>query len=364
MPLKSLLKIYNMASNSFKVIGLMSGTSLDGLDIAYSHFEKQHHNYTYSLFHSETIPYPPALKNRLQNGHMLSAYDLSLLHIEYGKFMGDQCLKYIHRHTIEPDFIASHGHTVFHDPLTNNHLQIGSGAEIAAITSIDTICDFRSKDIALNGQGAPLVPIGDELLFSDYDCCLNLGGFSNISYRYQNARIAYDICPCNIALNHFAALLGLDYDKNGQIGKKGQVIDGMLKQLNEIDFYTMSPPKSLGKEWFDRIFLGNIANYESHHKNILRTLYEHIAFQIGLHISKDYNVLVTGGGALNTFLIERIKKYTQGKIYLPDKSLINYKEAIIFGLLGVLYKENTPNCISSVTGADRDTIGGALYKGK
>ena len=249
-------------------------------------------------------------------------------------------------------------------------MQIGSGANIAAITGTDTVCDFRSKDVALGGQGAPLVPIGDQYLFGNYEACLNLGGIANISFYQEGKRIAFDICPVNMALNFYAEKLNLNYDNKGQIAASGKVIEELLADLNRLSFYSEKGPKSLGKEWFEKYFLPVITEFEQKNNSsiadILSTLIEHISIQHSDILSKANikgPVLVTGGGALNDFLISKIISNTTTKIYIPDSDVINYKEALIFAFLGWLYCENKTNTLSSATGAKKDSIGGALYKG-
>lgn len=345
---------------TYKVIGLMSGTSLDGLDIAFCKFTFQK-EWQFEIIKCTTIDYSKEWKANLTEAYLLSGFELIKLHKLYGKFIGDSVNTFIQQNNIQVDLLASHGHTVFHQPDKRVTLQIGDGHEIAVKTGITTICDFRSLDVALGGQGAPLVPIGDQLLFSDYDYCLNLGGFANISFEENNTRFAYDICPANIILNHLTRKFGHDYDKNGALGLLGKTNTELLQKLNAIDYYKKSYPKTLGREWLEAeiIPIFNETDLSLHDK--LRTLYEHIATQISQSISKkDSNVLITGGGAYNKLLVNLIKQKISSKVIIPDNNLINYKEALLFALLGVLKMEGKVNCLASVTGATRDSCGGVV----
>ncbi len=342
----------------------MSGTSLDGIDVAYCRFEPSGHKFLYNIIKASTYKYPETWKKKLSEAASLSALDFSLLHIEYGVFLGKTVKKFISKNNLKPDFICSHGHTIFHQPDKKLTVQIGSGAAIAAETGFTTICDFRTTDVAFGGQGAPLVPIGDEILFSDFDICLNIGGFANLSYKKKNKRIAFDVCPANIILNHLSGKIGLDYDPCGQNTRKGKILPELLKQLNRLEFYRLKPPKSLGREWVENKVIPTLEGYQDLPVNdVLRTVTEHIANQIAdaVHKTKAKNVLVTGGGAFNTFLLERIKKSCKTEIVLPDKEIINYKEALIFAFLGVLRIRNENNCLKSVTGAKKDNCGGSVY---
>ncbi len=344
----------------------MSGTSLDGVDIAACEFwitktGKIH----YKIHSAETLAYPNDWKERLITAPLLTGLELTLLDIDYGNYLGELTKKFIGRHELKPRFIASHGHTVFHQPHRGITLQIGSGASIAATTGLKIISDFRSLDVALGGQGAPLVPIGDKLLFDEYDFCLNLGGFSNISMDDEKqSRIAFDICPVNMALNHYANKLGFEFDKNGELSAKGNLNQQLLNALNGLDYYTKNPPKSLGREWFETSFLPLIDN-KIPTQDILHTLTEHIAIQIGKAVSgfPAGKILTTGGGAENTYLVSRIYQHAKSKIVIPEKMLVHYKEALIFALLGFLRSENKMNTLASVTGARSDSIGGIIIQG-
>lgn len=345
----------------YKVIGLMSGTSLDGLDMVYCNFT-YNKSWQYEIIDCITLDYSKEWKEKLAGAPLLNGNDLFLLHKQFGDFIGQSVNQFIQEHSIQVDFVASHGHTVFHQPDNKFTLQIGDGHEISVNSGVTTICDFRSLDLALGGQGAPLVPIGDQLLFSDYDYCLNLGGFANISFEENNTRFAYDICPANIILNHLTRKTGHDYDKNGALGFLGKTNTELLQKLNAIDYYTKSYPKTLGREWLEEEIIPILDETGLSVHDKLRTLYEHIAIQISQSIvKKDSKVLVTGGGVYNKLLVNLIKQKISSEVVIPDKNLIDYKEALIFALLGVLKMEGKVNCLASVTGAIRDSSGGVVY---
>ena len=339
----------------YRVLGVMSGTSLDGIDLAICSFSKTK-NWQFSIEKSITLPYGKYWKETLQNLHAKSAAEIKLIDKKYGLFIGNTINNFLA--STKVDFIASHGHTIFHQPENKYTLQIGDGEVIAKITKTTIINDFRSLDVSLNGQGAPLVPIGDLHLFSNYKYCVNLGGFSNISIKNNGVITASDICPVNIVLNEVCRQLGIEYDNNGDIAKSGKLIPTLLEQLNSLDFYKQKAPKSLSREWVKKNIYLLLKNYKT--KDILNTFCEHIAIQIGICL-KNESALFTGGGVFNTYLIERIKYHSYSKMIIPDKTLINFKESLIFAFLGVLRIENQVNCLQSVTGAKRDNCGGVIH---
>jgi anhydro-N-acetylmuramic acid kinase len=346
----------------YNVIGVMSGTSLDGLDICYCSFSVTKDNkWNYKINTATTIDISLDLKTKLKNAITFSGLDLALLNNEMGDFIGHSINQFIKKHSINSiDFISSHGHTIFHQPEKKLTLQIGNGANISSITKYPVICDFRSVDLALNGNGAPLVPIGDNLLFAEYDYCLNLGGIANISYQ-DKRRIAFDICPTNIVLNKLASELGKEYDENGDFAKSGKINNTLLAELNRIEYYQKSHPKSLGFEWVEQNIFPILKNYEISIEDKLRTYTEHIALQISKQLKKDSSLFITGGGVFNHFLIQRLNEVSDVKIVIPSKEIINFKEALIFGFLGVLRYRNEINSLKSVTGAMFDNIGGCIY---
>jgi len=286
---------------------------------------------------------------------------LAQLDTAYGTFLGEQVKAFIKKYGIEQvDLIASHGQTIFHQPEKGFTTQIGNEPQINVITGIKTICDFRTQDVALGGQGAPLVPIGDRLLFGQYDYCLNIGGFANISFEQNGQRLAFDICPTNIVLNHYVQKMGLAYDDRGQLAATGKINQKLLDDLNGLDFYTLDQPKSLGWEFVTETIIPMIDAYQMTIPDILRTYTEHIAVQIAQKTGKG-SLLITGGGAFNDYMIDRIKTHTNTEIIIPDKRIINFKEALIFALLGLLKDENRINVLSSVTGSQTDHSSGLIY---
>lgn len=339
----------------------MSGTSLDGIDIAYV---KINNNYKFEIITATTVAYTKEWKIALKEGFHFSGEKLTKLDADYGVFLGKKIQNFIYKNKITNiDFIASHGHTIYHNPAKNYTLQIGNGPYITSITGVKTICDFRSQDVALGGQGAPLVPIGDLLLFSEYDYCLNLGGFSNISMNENNQRIAYDICPVNIVLNHYVTPLNIEYDDKGIIASTGNIQNELLEELNNLPFYNEAKPKSLGYEFIVETIFPLINKYNFEIKDVLRTFVEHVAIQISKKINSDTSktMLVAGGGAYNAFLIGRIQSYTKTKLVIPNDTLINYKEALVFALLGFLKNEGENNCLKTVTGASKDHSSGIIF---
>lgn len=348
------------SANRYKVIGTMSGTSLDGLDLAAVEFWQENGKWKFELKFAETKTYSQDWFDKLKNAPVLSGSDLMQLHTEYGKLTGQEINEFIRKYDYLPDLIASHGHTVFHRPEKGFTFQLGHGANIAAETGIVTVADFRTSDVALGGQGAPLVPPGDEMLFRDYDCCLNLGGFANISYEKKQCRIAFDICPVNIILNYFAQKSGMAFDKEGKTGRSGKINFELLDALNNIAYYRQVPPKSLGREWLEKNLLPVLTDSASDDNDKMRTIYEHIAEQITQNLSGKGKVLITGGGAFNSFLIDLIKNRTQAEIIIPDAQIVNYKEAIVFAFLGLLRSMNKVNCYASVTGARKDSSAGII----
>lgn len=347
--------------SSYKAIGVMSGTSLDGLDIAAVEFEFSKGKWSFNLVEAETISYSKDWENKLKSAPTLSGEELTELNSKYGDFIGERVLFLMENKNFAPDIVASHGHTVFHQPEKSYTLQIGNGACISALTNTLIVADFRIGDMALGGQGAPLVPIGDKLLFSEYNYCLNLGGFANISFEKEDKRLAFDNCPVNFVLNHFAEKAGLSFDRNGELGRKGKVNNQLLEQLNNLSFYKNTSPKSLGREWVENEFFPILNDFNISDSDKMRTVYEHIAIQITKAVSGKGKMLVTGGGAFNGFLIERIKALTTTEIITPEKDIINFKEAIIFAFLGVLRIKGIHNCLASVTGARKDSCGGVVF---
>lgn len=341
-------------------IGLMSGTSLDGLDVCYATFTFSE-KWEFEILKAETIPYPQVWEEKLKKAFFLSAEDLYALNSEYGFYLGETVNQFIQKNHIKNvDVIASHGHTIFHQPNQKFTTQIGDGRAIKLTTNLPTIYDFRSQDVLLGGNGAPLVPIGDHLLFSEYDACVNLGGFSNISFIKNNERIAFDICPVNIILNKWANELHLKYDAGGKIASENIVDSELLELWNNLDFYKTSGPKSLGAEWVNENILNELNGNSA--EVLIATATEHAAQQISETINKNNltKVLYTGGGAYNTHLMERIKALTTSEIILPKKEIIDFKEALIFAFMGVLRLQGMNNVLCSATGAKHDHSTGII----
>jgi anhydro-N-acetylmuramic acid kinase len=353
-----------MLKNEYKVVGVMSGTSLDGIDLAYVTF-KFDRVWDFKIEIAETLDYDSYWLNILHNLTSFSSERLLKIDFDYSIYLAHKIRDFLKKNSIEfVDAVCSHGHTALHEPEKGLTYQIGNRASVSKELNITVICDFRVQDVKLGGQGAPLVPIGDQLLFADYDYCLNLGGFANISTEKNGKRIAYDICAVNTVLNHYSGLLGYKYDDKGKIASKGFMNEKLFKQLNSLEFFSQTFPKSLGIEWVKKEIFPLIDNYHINPQDVLRTFAEHIAFQVskGIIENQKSSVLVTGGGAYNFFLIERIKSMTNKKIVIPDNLIINYKEAMIFGLLGVLKLRNEVNCLSSVTGAKIDHSSGMIFR--
>lgn len=339
----------------------MSGTSLDGLDICLASFSEEGGRFSTHIEAGETIPYSGEWLARLKSAESCSGPELIRLHTEYGHYLGEQVCAFLERKKCAaPDFIASHGHTIFHQPQLRITFQLGSGASLAARAGLPVVCDFRSTDVALGGQGAPLVPVGDKLLFGEYGSCLNLGGFANISFDRNGKRIAYDICAVNYVLNRLAKRAGKLYDAGGALAASGQIIPELAEKLNAIPHYKTAPPKSLGREWAESSIFPMLKN-DWRTEDLLRTYTEHIALQLASAIPSEGEVLVTGGGAHNGFLLQLLRARLQNRIVVPDEATIDFKEALVFAFLGWLRWHGKINVLSSVTGASRDSSSGAVY---
>tara|TARA_B100001059_G_C17776131_1_gene551372 strand:+ start:217 stop:1263 length:1047 start_codon:yes stop_codon:yes gene_type:complete len=340
---------------SYRVLGLMSGTSLDGVDLAICSFTKNK-NWHYKIEKSTTIKYSKYWLEILSNLHKKPEKIINEIDLKYGDLLSKLCNKFLKNEKI--DYISSHGHTIFHQPENNFTLQIGNGNVISKNTKKITINNFRNLDVSLKGQGAPLVPVGDKLLFRKYKYCVNLGGFANVSIKKNNKIIAFDICPVNIILNYFSNLKGRAYDLNGSMAQKGNLVPDLLKKLNSLQFYSKKYPKSLSREWVEKNIMPLIRN-DIKIEDVLHTLCEHIGIQIG-KLLNDKEALFTGGGVFNSYLLSRIKFYSKSKIIIPDKRTIEFKEALIFAFLGVLRARGEVNCLQSVTGAIKDNCSGEI----
>ena len=348
----------------YKIIGLMSGTSLDGLDMAYVRFFGKPENPEYEILHTVCVAYDPVWREKLRGAYYLTAEGITALDAEYGRYLGVAVRNFAERYDIsdQVDFVASHGHTVFHRPDLGYNLQIGNGAWLYAVSGFKVICDFRTLDIAFGGQGAPLVPIGDKLLFGGYDYCLNIGGFANVSFDDdQGRRIAYDLCPANYCLNRLMRTRGQEYDHDGLVARSGSVNAKLFVALNLLAYYHRPAPKSLAQEWVDAELMPLVENCRDTFENKMATLTEHAAFQISRPFKRGSRVLLTGGGAYNTFLCERALSYKNFSFAKPAPAIIDYKEALIFAFLGLRRATGMSNCLKTVTGAKSDSISGQMY---
>lgn len=350
-----------MIKSTYSVIGVMSGTSLDGIDLALMTFNFNG-NWSFKIHCAETVAYSKSWKHKLSQLVSYNRETLNLIDKDYTTHLSEIINNFIKNNSIKHiDAVCSHGHTALHQPEHKLTFQIGNLEQIAKLTNTIVVCDFRTQDLALNGQGAPLVPIGDRLLFPEYDSCINLGGFANISKEIDNQRIAYDICPLNIVMNKYAKKIGCDFDDSGEIAKSGQINYDLLNDLNGLTFYQEMPPKSLGLEWVKTHMFSVFERYNLSVKDILRTFVEHVAQQISDAIRSGSKVLFTGGGTYNSFLLERINSLKKFDLIVPEDVLVEFKEALIFGLLGVLKLRDENNCLASVTGADHDHCSGVIY---
>lgn len=355
-----------MIKQNYNVLGVMSGTSLDGVDLAHIIFDFKEGNWGFVINEATTIAYSDEWVEKLKEAVDYTKDQLSILNEDYTLLLGSIIKNFTEENSIKNlDAVCSHGHTILHQPQNGFTLQIGNLPNIASIVKEKVVCDFRVQDVKLGGQGAPLVPIGDRLLFSKYSYCLNLGGFSNISFEENGKRIAFDICPVNTVLNFYANLLGFDYDAGGAIAQKSSVIIPLLDELNSLPFYKLSYPKSLGYEFVKEIVLPIVDKYNESPEDKLATFTEHIAVQIAnvIKLKGEGELLITGGGAYNNFLVNRLKQLLPEIIIsIPDDKTIQFKEALIFALLGVLKLRDDINVLSSVTGASKDHSSGVMFE--
>jgi anhydro-N-acetylmuramic acid kinase len=363
----------------YRAIGIMSGSSLDGLDIAFVEFHESAGKWEYEIKAAECYSYSEEWVKRLRGAIQLNALDYQLLHTEYGHYIGEQVNAFIAHHNLQyrVQLIASHGHTTFHSPAQKMTGQLGDGAAIAAVTGINVVSDLRAMDIALGGQGAPIVPIGEKLLLGNYTFFLNLGGIANISYNHPNKYIAFDVCPANRVMNMLAHEAGKPFDEGGQIAASGKLNQGLLNMLNDLEYYRMPYPKSLANDFGTDVLYPLVKSSGASNKDALHTMVEHIATQISAPIlnllqtdppaSGELKLLATGGGAHNHFLMERLQAALQPagvEVVVPENNIIDFKEALIMALIGILRWREEYNVLASVTGASRSSIGGAVWIGQ
>ena len=366
---------------TYRAIGLMSGSSLDGLDIAFVEFVHNAGTWSFEILAAGCYPYDESWKNQLQHAVSLNALEYQRLHANYGHYLGAAVNRFIDANNLhyKVGLIASHGHTTFHEPHRKMTAQLGDGAAIAAETGLPVVSDLRALDVAFGGQGAPVVPIGEKLLLKEYDMYLNLGGIANVSFNDPEAYAAFDVCPANRVLNIIAAKEGKEYDAGGEMASRGTVHEDALKKLNELSYYRQPYPKSLANDFGTDKVYPLLASFHLSTPDALRTYVEHIVQQVQLAISNrqlainqkpqfdNHKLLVTGGGAMNTFLVQRLGNALRPlnvDVVLPDEKLAQYKEALIMAFMGVLRWRQEYNVLSSVTGASRDSIGGAVWIGQ
>jgi anhydro-N-acetylmuramic acid kinase len=362
----------------YRTLGLMSGSSLDGLDIVFAELHENAGRWSFEILAADCYEYEPHWKTRLQEAVSMNALDYQLLHTAYGHYLGQQVNHFIEDNNLHfrIGLISSHGHTTFHVPQQRMTAQLGDGAAIAAETKLPVVSDLRALDVAFGGQGAPIVPIGEKLLFPEYPLFLNLGGIANISFHVPGKYVAFDVCPANRVLNLLSGLAGQEYDEGGQMAAAGQVHAGLLLQLNELPYYTQSYPKSLANNFGTDEVFPLVQSFGLSHQDGLRTYTEHIVQQVKKAASlmeltqidgTPHKLLVTGGGAFNTFLIQRLSEELGSlgiEVVVPEPKIVKYKEALIMALIGVLRWRQEYTVISSVTGAERDSIGGAVWIGQ
>ncbi|WP_238719091.1 anhydro-N-acetylmuramic acid kinase [Pelagihabitans pacificus] len=350
------------------MLGLMSGTSLDGLDLAYCHIMKNKDQWSFEILNTKSVSYTVEMQAELKDAIFLQADKLLVFNNEYGTWLGEQSIEFIKENALEVDYIASHGHTTHHQPQNGLTYQIGSGQHLANASGHRVVCDFRTNDVSLGGQGAPLVPIGDRLFFGNYDFCLNLGGISNVSFEQKGKRIAYDIGLANMILNYITRKIDLDYDKGGELARNGTINSKMLEKLNGLAYYLLPHPKSIGYEWFVEEVAPIVDETDDHIENLLHTAVHHICEKVAQQIKRNstgnrQSLFVSGGGALNHFLIDTLQEKvgSDTKVVVPEPTLIEFKEALVFALMGALRMEQEINILCSVTGAKRDSSSGVLY---
>ncbi len=364
-----------MKNNTYKVIGLMSGSSLDGLDMVCAEYTIVDGNINWKILAAETAEYDPKWYLRLKALDKQYALPFVQTHTYFGHYMGDLVNEFIQKYDLDADFIASHGHTIFHYPHKLMSIQIGDGAALAVKTGLPVICDFRTTDIALEGEGAPLAPLADKWLFDGYDFYLNLGGIANIGCFTGEKYVAFDVGPCNQVLNRLAKELDQPFDDKGELARSGKPVPEVLDILTRFKFFKAPYPKSLNNQWIRKRILPIYFQEEAPWEDMLYTATKHTAAQIGRAISEivqregldkeSYTLLATGGGVFNTFLMESIQASCKEKVTfeVPEQDIVNFKEALLIGLLGVLRLNNEPNSMKTVTNAKMDSIGGAIYQG-
>jgi anhydro-N-acetylmuramic acid kinase len=357
---------------NYNILGLMSGSSLDGVDLVIVEFKSEEDKVIdWKLLATHHDAFDGPWKKRLESAPRLNSMELSRLHTDVGILFGEMCSRLIEATGIQPDYIASHGHTVFHAPEDGFSVQIGSPSHIAARSGVPVISDFRSNDIAHGGQGAPLAPVVEKYLFTGYGFYLNLGGIANLSAHTGEKIKAWDICPCNQLLNYLAAKKGLSYDNKGEFARQGSISPTLMEKLTGLISLPLNKPFSLDNTFISNSFVPILQASDLIIEDKLRTIVDYISECIKIQIAhsiQDANLnptlLLTGGGAHNLFLVEEIRNKLKPIIvdmHIPDDDIIDFKEAVLMALCGLLRVVETPNALASVTGAYEDTINGGIY---
>ena len=357
----------------YKIIGLMSGSSLDGLDILYAELHEAAGKWSYQIIEASCPEYSPQWQKKLKESIHLSAIHYQLLHTEYGEYLGEKINEFMQQHNLhhKVNLISSHGHTTFHIPEKKMTHQLGDGAAIASATQLPVVTDLRSIDVAFGGQGAPIVPMGEKLLFNDFRFFLNLGGIANLGIHQEENVIAFDVCPANRVLNMLAEQKGLLYDDGGRLSEKGNTNQTLSEKLNALEYYAQAYPKSLANDFGTNVIFPIIESHDIPFEDKLHTFTEHICRQIKNSLApfkeiETQKLFITGGGAFNIFLIKSLEQALSDinfEIYIPEPEVIKYKEALIMALLGILRWREQYTVLASVTGAIRNSIGGALWLG-
>lgn len=344
----------------------MSGSSLDGIDMAYCKIQTAN-PYTFTIIAAATSPFSHEEFLMLKNCTPDIHYNYHKEDEMFAKVSAQAINNFLQKNNLpKPDAIASHGHTVFHFPALGKTKQIGSGQLIANLTGCKVIYDFRAADVEAGGQGAPLVPLCDAIFFNNYHACLNIGGIANISFDTPTGRIGFDICGANQLLNYIAQTIDLPFDENGELAAAGFVDEQLLSDLDACAYFQLPYPKSLDNHFVRKYFIERIAAANISANDKLATATYHIAKQIAIIINQqnkvheNYRLLVTGGGAFNVYLIQLIEKLTGIKITLPANEIIQFKEALAMCLMGVEKLQNKPNFLPSVTGAKTAVSGGVV----
>jgi anhydro-N-acetylmuramic acid kinase len=371
--LKFIFETRNPNNMVYRAIGVMSGSALEGLDIIFAEFHISSGAWQYTVQAAECYPYTDDWREKIRTAGSLSSIDYLALHAEFGHYIGEQVNRFIEAHQLQykVQLVVSHGHISFHLPEKKLTAQLGEGASIAAVTGINVVSDLRVMDVALGGKGAPLFPLGEKLLFSEYACFLNIGSIANITFHEPGGVIAFDVCPANRILNMLAAQSGKAYDDGGKMAKAGEVKPELLKILNGLEYYSMPYPKSLTSDFASDVIYPLVRGAGVN--DAMRTVVEHIAVQTANAVSQlnkggaPLKLLITGGGANNSFLVSRIQSLLEPlnvEAVLPDPYIVDFKESLVVALLGILRWREENSALAEITGASRDSIGGAVWIGQ